>query len=484
MKIFRLFVAFALICFALSPAAHAVVPPPDGGYPNFITAEGTNALQNLTTGAANTGVGWYALFSAGAGSNNTGVGAGALALNTADNNTAVGLAAMFLNTTGHDNVANGTGALVYNDSGADNAAVGAFALYKNIDGSFNTAVGSGALFDNVTGADNTAIGDAALSFNDVTGTGLANGNTAVGSVALTFNTDGDRNTAVGALALFDNTTGPANTATGYQALHNNTEGSANTAIGVNALFGNTTGDSNTAVGVVALSNNTGSGSTALGYSAGNNVFTANNVTCIGANVSGADVSNTTWIANVYGVTTQSGTTAPVIVSNTGQLGTLASSERFKKDIATMEKASEIILSLRPVTFHYKTDTQGTPQFGLIAEEVAKVNPALVLPDKEGKPYTVRYEAVNAMLLNEFLKEHKTVQEQGATITTLKATAAEQEATITQLKQGFQSKFAQQQKQIEALTAGLQKVSAQLAAASPSRGGLEASKPAPQMVKNP
>ena len=125
---------------------------------------------------------------------------------------------------------------------------------------------------------------------------------------------------------------------------------------------------------------------------------------------GADVSNTTWVANVYGVTTQNGTTAQVIVSDNGQLGTVASSERFKKNIATMENASEVILSLRPVTFHYKSDTKGTPQFGLIAEEVAKINPALVLPDKEGKPYTVRYDAVNAMLLNEFLKEHRKVEE--------------------------------------------------------------------------
>ena len=166
------------------------------------------------------------------------------------------------------------------------------------------------------------------------------------------------------------------------------------------------------------------------------------------------MSNTTWIANVYGVTTQSGTTAPVVVSDNGQLGIAASSERFKKDIATMETASEAIMSLRPVTFHYKTDTKGTPQFGLIAEEVAKVNPALVLLDKEGKPYTVRYDQVNAMLLNEFLKEHRKNEEQ--------------EATIAQLKHDFQSRLADQQKQIEALTTGLQKVSAQLAAASPSR----------------
>ena len=152
--------------------------------------------------------------------------------------------------------------------------------------------------------------------------------------------------------------------------------------------------------------------------AGSGVTNASDVICIGFAVAGADVSNTAWIGNVYGVTTQSGTTAPVVVSDTGQLGTLASSERFKKDIVTMDNVSDAILSLRPVTFHYKTDTQGTPQFGLIAEEVAKVNPALVLPDKEGKPYTVRYEAVNAMLLNEFLKEHRKNEQQEATIARL------------------------------------------------------------------
>jgi hypothetical protein len=155
------------------------------------------------------------------------------------------------------------------------------------------------------------------------------------------------------------------------------------------------------------------------------------------------------------VTTQHGQTAPVIVSADGQLGTVASSERFKKDIATMQKASEAILSLRPVTFHYKTDTQGTPQFGLIAEEVAKVNPALVLPDKEGKPYTVRYDAVNAMLLNEFLKEHRKNERQEVTIAELKAEIATLAVTVKEQ------------------AAQIQKVSAQL----------ELSKSAPQRVAN-
>src|SRR5207244_13570514 len=186
---------------------------------------------------------------------------------------------------------------------------------------------------------------------------------------------------------------------------------------------------------------TGLGNTAICYGAGSNVSTANGVICIGHN--GQNVTATTWIENVYGDTTQSGTTAPVIVSDDGQLGTIASSERFKKDIATMDNASEAILSLRPVTFHYKTDTKDTPQFGLIAEEVAKVNPALVLPDKEGKPNTVRYDAVNAMLLNEFLKEHRTVQE-------LMSTVAKQQAIIAQQQKDFQATAEQNRKQLENL----------------------------------
>jgi len=413
---------FGFSWFWLSPAVQAVSPAPDGCYPNFTTAEGCDALKFLTAGVGNTGLGWRSLFSNSSGNFNTGVGVGALVLNNADSNTAVGAAALLLNTTGTQNVAVGTGAFVHNDSGSGNNAVGAFALSNNTDGFTNNAVGNSALLDNIHGHDNTAIGDLALSHNDSTGSGLGNHNTAVGSGALFTNTDGDSNTAVG-----------------FHALLSNTTGSNNIAIGVGALANQTGGDLNTAVG-----SNAGSG-----------VVTAKGVICIGADVGGVDVSNTTWIGNVYGVTTQNGTTAPVIVSADGQLGTVASSERFKRDVATMDEASEAILSLRPVTFHYKTDTQSAPQFGLIAEEVAKVNPALVLPDKEGKPYTVRYDAVNAMLLNEFLKEHSTVQQ-------LKSIVAKQEAIVTR-----------QQKQIEALTAGLQKVNAQL----------EVSKPASRVAEN-
>jgi hypothetical protein len=425
-------VTFMAICFAFSPHVQAVSPAPDSCYPNYTTAEGCNALNFLTTGIGNTAIGWYSLFVVNDGSFNTGVGAGALAINGAYDNTAVGAAAMLLNAIGTQNVAVGTNAILYNGSGSGNTAVGYQALFSNIDGHDNSAFGWGTLNFNTTGYANTA----------------------VGSGALFSNTEGYINVAVGD-ALSSNTVGHENTAVGFATLLFNTEGSWNTAIGEDALTNNTSGTFNTAIGLAALSENiTGNGNIAVGADAGSNITTADNVICIGTDFAGADVSNTTWVANIYGVTTQSGTTAPVIVSDTGQLGTVASSERFKKDIATMEKASEAILSLRPVKFHYKSDTKGTPQFGLIAEEVAKINPALVLPDREGKPYTVRYDAVNAMLLNEFLKEHRRVQE-------LKS-------AMVQQRKDFEAAIARQQKQTETLVARLneqeariQKVTAQV-----------------------
>ena len=419
-------IVFALGCVALLPNVLAVLPPPDGAYgpPDYgtgNTAEGEDALLNLGSGSFNTATGYRTLFSTIIGSFNTAVGAGALFSNTGFDNTATGAGALLNNTFGNSNTANGESALFFNTTGDRNTAMGSSALVENTTGDQNTASGWRALWKNTTGFWNTA----------------------EGSAALTSNTTGARNTASGKSALYKNTTGSLNTATGDGALFNNTTGPSNTAIGEAALGENTTGRQNTAIG----------------FQAGLDVSTAANVICIGANVAGANVSNTTWIANVYGRITRNATTAPVVVSAEGQLGTVASSERFKKDIATMDKASESILSFRPVTFHYKTDTAGTPEFGLIAEEVAKVNPALVLVDKEGKPFTVRYDAVNAMLLNEFLKEHRKVEEQSA--------------TIAQLKQDFQSQLSIQQKQIEALAAGLQKVSAEF----------ELTKHAPQTVLN-
>jgi hypothetical protein len=189
----------------------------------------------------------------------------------------------------------------------------------------------------------------------------------------------------------------------------------------------------------------------LGGSAGLNVTTADNVICIGS--SGANVNNSCFIGNIFGVTT-GGVGSPVLVDSSGQLGTMSSSRRFKKDIGTMGKASEAILSLKPVTFYHKSDKTGTAQFGLIAEEVAQVNPDLVVRDAKGEIYSVRYEAVNAMLLNEFLKEHRKVEEQQATITELKSTVAQQQKS-------FQSRLAEDEKQIAALASGLQKVSAQI-----------------------
>jgi Chaperone of endosialidase len=345
---------------------------------------------------------------------------------------------------------------------------------NNTFGNFNTANGEAALFFNTTGDKNTATGSSALVENTT-----GDQNTASGWRALWKNTIGFWNTAEGAAALTLNTTGARNMAIGKSALYKNTTGNQNTASGDGALFNNTVGNFNTAIGATALGENIrGSHNTAIGFQAGLDVSTAANVICIGANVAGANVSRTTWIANVYGTTTLNATTAPVVVSASGQLGTVASSERFKKDIATMQKASESILSLRPVTFHYKTDTTDTPQFGLIAEEVAKVNPALVLPDKEGKPFTVRYDAVNAMLLNEFLKERKKVEDQQDSIAQLKSDATKEAAATVELR----STVAQQQKAMETLTAQLQeqaaqiqRVSAQLATASPARGGLELNK---------
>ena len=301
--------------------------------------------------------------------------------------------------------------------------------------------------------------------------GYPGGNTAEGASALFSLTTGSYNTAVGFFSLRSNTIGSFNTATGAGALfltsgNNPNSATANTATGAVALLSNTTGFANTASGAGALLFNTnGAFNTALGFEAGSSVTTARHVIAIGT--TGANVDNSCYIGQIYGSfnTAQS---AVVYIDPDGRLGTGPSARRFKKDIADMGAASEVLLSMRPVTFHFKTqDTEKagreTSQFGLIAEEVAEVNPDLILRDKEGEIYSVRYDAVNAMLLNEFLKEHRKNEEQQATITQLKSTDAKQEATI-----------AKQQKQIEALTAGQQRVSAQL----------EASKPAPQVVNNP
>jgi hypothetical protein len=325
---------------------------------------------------------------------------------------------------------------------------------------FNTAEGDGALQSLTSGVNNTAIGFDAL-FSNTTGVH----NTALGFVSLGANTTGFENTATGWGTLLENRTGFHNTATGFEALLFNTTGNHNTANGDIALLHNTTGNFNTANGAHSLVNNsTGSFNIALGIDAGENLTVGSNNIDIGNSGIAAD-SHTmrigtqgtqirTFIAGISG-TAVTGT--PVVVNASGQLGVAACSARYKDRITPMEDASEAILALKPVTFQYKKeiDPEGVHQFGLVAEDVEKVNPDLVVHDKEGKPYTVRYDAVNAMLLNEFLKEHRKNEEQ--------------EATIVQLKRDS----AEQQKQIEALAGGLQKVSAQL----------ELSKSAPQVVVN-
>jgi hypothetical protein len=387
-------IGLTFVCFGLLPQMQALSPPPDGCYPNYTTAEGCNALSLLTTGAGNTGFGWYALFSAGASNFNTAVGGGALALNTADSNTAVGAAALLLNTTGNFNT-----------------AVGASALFNNVNGGANIALGSSALAANINGNGNVAVGVSALATNE------ASDNTAVGNQALRDNTVGHDNAAVGVFALATNHFGNGNTAIGQGAGQNIT-GNSNICIG-QGIFG-VAGDNNT----IRIGDNLPNGSAC-------------------------------YIGGIFAELVVGGDT--VICNSAGKVGTGTSSKRFKEAIKPMDKASEVLLALTPVTFRYKKelDPTGMPQFGLVAEDVEKVSPNLVVHDKDGEPHSVRYDQVNAMLLNEFLKEHKTVQE-------LKSAAAKQEATI-----------ARQQNQIEELTAAVQKVSAQL----------EMSKVAPQMVQN-
>ena len=412
-----IFVVLAVPCLTVLPKSQAVVPAPDGGYSGFNTAEGTNALFSLTAGAGNTAVGWYSLFSDTSGGFNTAVGAGTLLFNNADANTAVGTAALLLNTDGEHNTAIGTSALSNNTIGYSNTAIGSAALFANTEGRYNTAIGETALLDNTTGQLNTAIAAGALNRN----------------------TTGVNNTAVGYAALLGNTTGDTNTAVGSFALNSNDTGIGNSAVGVNALAINTAGSFNTAIGDLALSQNAGTLNTAVGWRAGiNNTGGSVNI-YIGNEGGGPNESNRmrlgrtgdaptlfTYIAGIFG-TNVSG--AAVYIDSEGQLGTVNSSRRFKHDIKPMDKASEAILSLNPVTFQYNSDTKATPQYGLIAEEVAEVNPNLVIRDKNGDLLSVRYDQVNAMLLNEFLKEHRKVQELEKGMVALAAQFKEQAAQI-------------------------------------------------------
>jgi trimeric autotransporter adhesin len=317
----------------------------------------------------------------------------------------------------------------------------------------NTAEGQSALLNLTTGGFNTAVGFLSLKSNTA-----GQSNTAIGAGALLSNAAGGANSAFGVAALASNFEGSGNTAIGYEALLSNTgegfNGNFNTAVGSFALKSNHNGSNNTAIGNSALSNNIfGIRNVAVGQNAGNGVIDADNVICIGTNVAGFNVGNSCFIGNIY--QNQVGADSlPVRVDSSGKLGTEVSSKRFKRDIKPMDQTSEAILALKPVTFHYNSDNTNRPQFGLIAEDVAKVNADLIVRDNKGQVYTVRYEAVNAMLLNEFLKEHRKVQDLEAAVT-------------------------HQQNQIQALVTSLQKVNTRVDANPGSAAGRDYSVTIPE-----
>jgi len=432
--------ALALTFLAVPQGALAVDPPPDGGYANANTAEGDGALFSLTTGHGN---------------------------------TAVGSTALYFNTAGSENTATGYAALAYN-SGSFNTANGSLALYSG-GGQYNTATGASAL-QGGAGNNNTANGAYALYLNS------ADNNTATGANALRNNNGGQANTANGVNALSSNRA-DNNTATGANALAGNTTGFENTANGASALIHNTKGYRNTAYGLSALANSaTGSNNIAIGYQAGMNLTlgNSNNIDIGNPGLAGGEASKirigqqgtqkATFIAGVYGSVFADG--VQVVASPQGRLGTVTSSARFKEGIKPMDKTSEAILSLQPVTFRYKQelDPEGIPQFGLVAEQVEKVNPDLVARDTEGKAYTVRYDAVNAMLLNEFLKEHRKVEEQQAKAVEQQSTIDELKTTVAQQQKEISDQHvaaSQQQKQIEALTAIVRNVSERVELSAPA-----------------
>jgi hypothetical protein len=349
------------------------------------------------------------------------------------------------------NTADGQLALLSITTGLYNSAFGFDAVLSVSDASFDTGIGAGALLLDTAGT-NTAVGAGALLTNST-----GSFNNALGAFALFSNIDGEFNNAVGRNSLlFSN--GFQNNAMGDDAMVNNTTGSFNTAIGDDALFSNVDGSGNVAVGDEAGNGiTTGSNNTCVGAGAGDGIVDGTDIIAIGTPAAGifANFGPTCFIGGINEPTGDPGSTVAVLIDSNNNLGTSASTRRVKHDIKPMDKASEVILALKPVTFKYNYDVKNTPCFGLVAEDVAEVDRDLVVLDKEGRPKTVRYDQVNAMLLNEFLKEHKKVEEQ--------------QASISQLKGEMQTMVAQLKEQ----AAQIQKVSAQL----------EVNKPAPQVVAN-
>jgi hypothetical protein len=346
----------------------------------------------------------------------------------------------------NNNTALGSNVLVNNTTGGDNTAIGVNALVDNISGGSNTATGVNALFSNTTGESNTATGVEALFSNT-----MGANNTAIGSGTLGFNTIGGDNTAAGVSALGENTTGGGNTASGSEALVLNTSGSFNSASGADALFENTTGNNNTAAGENALLfNTTGGNNVGIGNNGGSNLTTGdNNIDIFDPGVAGEantirigtqGTQTVTFVAGIFGgATIKKG--CDVEVDATGMLGCAKSSARYKRDIRDMGDASDKLMKLRPVTFQYKGDSSGVEQYGLIAEEVEKVYPELVVDNKDGKAETVAYQVLPAMLLNEVQKERRDSERKTAQIAKLSAQIAEMKASMREQRASFEERLS-------------------------------------------
>jgi hypothetical protein len=415
--------------YTMTPSAESSLGCNLGPSCNSNTAIGNNAMHFNTTGSVNTASGAGALYMNATGAQNTAMGVNALYNNLTNYNTAVGYDALADNLNGQSNTAVGNEALAENQTGVENTAVGAQALYSNRAGAYNSALGAVALSSNTTGGYNTATGGYALFYN-LTGSN----NTAAGSSALQSNTTGSRNNAAGSNAMFNNTSADDNNAMGYGALYSNMTGTLNNAVGNFSLYYNTTGNNNSGVGYAALYHNTtGSSNNAQGFYAMQSNTSGNNNIALGeyagynltTGSSNIDIGNRgvagessvirigTGAAATYisGISNAKVTGSAVYVTAAGQLGALASSERYKTAIASMGAGSAKLDQLRPVTFRLKTDPQRVLQYGLIAEEVAKVYPELVLSDAAGNIEGVRYEELAPMLLNEVQRQRHAMTSQ-------------------------------------------------------------------------
>jgi hypothetical protein len=423
----------ALVCLALCQQLQSATdtPDPGGSLPVSNTADGHNALLSITTGIHNSGFGFDAL----------------LSNSTANFNTAVGSVALLLN--------NPTAA----GEAEENTAVGAGALLSNTTGGSNTALGTFTLFSNVDGGGHTAVGFAALEHNNASG--LFSSNTAVGIAALETSSSGGANVAVGEGALISVDTGSANTAIGALAGASYTaDETSNICIG--AGTGGSAGDNNTirigdglpsggidvidagpAANFVLVGDGLNTGGISIGTLIGfGNASIANGL----STTTGASSCN---IGGIFNQVPTAGSDFVVIGPDNKLADGTLSSRRFKKDIAPIDKISEGLLALRPVTFHWKNDNTNKPEFGLVAEEVAEVNLDWITRNPQGEISGVRYQAIPILLLNEFLKEHKKVEEQQANIAELKSTVG---VLTAQLKEQ---------------AAQIQKVSAQLEVGKPA-----------------